>query len=203
MIRNARGVVEREQVPRPRGLKLPTRRPRGSPLPKCSQLPARSTATSKVGAVSKASQLAIRTSQHVACHSRSALEFSSESRGRAARLLQLQRARCTKYDLFLSYPRRDPVGPWVQDHFFPLLSRWLGAAMAQPPVLFLDREMETGTDWPASQSELHARTRTEPGVRATRRWRKRAAVGMSCSRRYKRHSPEHLNCLHTARRRAS
>jgi hypothetical protein len=57
-----------------------------------------------------------------------------------------------EWDIFISYPRRDPVGPWVQDHFFPLFEKWMGAAMKTQPRLFLDYQMENGTDWPSNIS---------------------------------------------------
>jgi hypothetical protein len=60
-----------------------------------------------------------------------------------------------QWDIFFSYPRRDPVGPWVQDHLFPTLEKWLKAAMTAPPRLFLDKQMEVGTRWPSNlQSSL-------------------------------------------------
>jgi hypothetical protein len=60
------------------------------------------------------------------------------------------------WDLFISYPRRDPLGPWVQDRLFPLLDRWLGAQMRSAPRLFIDTAMEDGTDWPSHLREsLH------------------------------------------------
>ncbi len=64
-----------------------------------------------------------------------------------------------KWDIFISYPRRDPIGPWVQEHFSPMLARWLGAAMPNAPQIFLDRNMETGTHWPSNlqHSLLHSR----------------------------------------------
>jgi hypothetical protein len=64
-----------------------------------------------------------------------------------------------QWDIFLSYPRRDPVGPWVQDHFYPLLKRWLGAAMPQAPTIFLDKSMENGTHWPSNLAESLLRSR--------------------------------------------
>jgi hypothetical protein len=61
-----------------------------------------------------------------------------------------------EFDVFISYPRRDPVGPWVQDRLHPLLTRWLGASMIQPPRIFIDGAMEDGTNWPSNLSEsLH------------------------------------------------
>jgi TIR domain len=58
-----------------------------------------------------------------------------------------------QWDVFLSYPRRDPIGPWVHEHFHPLLKRWLGAAMPQVPKIFLDTQMESGTHWPSNLSQ--------------------------------------------------
>lgn len=63
------------------------------------------------------------------------------------------------WDVFLSYPRRDPVGPWVQEQFYPLLKRWLGAAMTAPPRIFIDNQMEDGTHWPSNLSDSLLRSR--------------------------------------------
>jgi hypothetical protein len=52
-----------------------------------------------------------------------------------------------EWDLFVSYPRRDPIGPWVHDRFLPLLQRWLGAALPAPPRVFVDDRMASGTHW--------------------------------------------------------
>lgn len=64
-----------------------------------------------------------------------------------------------EWDIFISYPRRDPVGPWVNDHFYPLLQRWMGAAMPTTPRLFLDSQMDTGTHWPSNLSDSLHRSR--------------------------------------------
>jgi hypothetical protein len=63
------------------------------------------------------------------------------------------------WDVFISYPRRDPVGPWVRDRFHPLLSRWLGAALIERPRVFLDCNMEDGTHWPTNLQSCLARSK--------------------------------------------
>jgi hypothetical protein len=54
-----------------------------------------------------------------------------------------------RYDVFLSYSRRDPVLPWVRDHFKPQLEQWLTQSMPQDPAIFRDEDsVETGSSWP-------------------------------------------------------
>lgn len=64
-----------------------------------------------------------------------------------------------EYDIFMSYPRRSPVGPWVQKYFHPLIETWLGAAMPRKPSIFLDVQMEVGTHWPSNLKESLHRSR--------------------------------------------
>jgi hypothetical protein len=64
-----------------------------------------------------------------------------------------------EWDVFVSYPRRHPVGPWVNDHLFPLLQKWLNAALQHPPRLFFDTQMEQGTHWPSTLAESLLRSR--------------------------------------------
>lgn len=53
------------------------------------------------------------------------------------------------YDVFISYRRRSPVGDWVRNHFYPLVSDWLPQVMPYNPKIFIDfDEIETGQDWP-------------------------------------------------------
>lgn len=64
-----------------------------------------------------------------------------------------------QWDVFLSYPRADPVGPWVRDYFFPLLSRWLGASTPHEPTVFFDSTMEGGVHWPSRLKNSLLRSR--------------------------------------------
>lgn len=54
-----------------------------------------------------------------------------------------------QYDFFLSYSRRNPVGDWVRNHFFPELSQWLDSFCAQPARIFIDQKtIDAGDFWP-------------------------------------------------------
>jgi hypothetical protein len=64
-----------------------------------------------------------------------------------------------EWDLFVSYPRRDPIGPWVHDRLLPLLQRWLGAALPQVPEIFVDERMTSGTHWPSAISNALLRSK--------------------------------------------
>jgi hypothetical protein len=63
------------------------------------------------------------------------------------------------WDLFVSYPRRDPIGPWVHDRLLPLLERWLGAALPDAPRIFVDERMTSGTHWPSTLSDALLRSK--------------------------------------------
>jgi hypothetical protein len=55
-----------------------------------------------------------------------------------------------RYDVFLSYSRRSPVGEWVRNHFHPLLDNWLSSVMQHEPRIFVDWNQEVGANWPAN-----------------------------------------------------
>jgi hypothetical protein len=52
------------------------------------------------------------------------------------------------YDFFLSYPRRNPVGDWVRNHFSPELRQWLDSYASRPGRVFVDEDLEGGDYWP-------------------------------------------------------
>ena len=61
-----------------------------------------------------------------------------------------------EYHVFVSYRRSGDVGEWVNNHFHPLLVRRLEALLNEEPRVFIDREMDIGTDWPSRLSDaLH------------------------------------------------
>ena len=55
-----------------------------------------------------------------------------------------------KYDVFVSYRHQSPVLGWVTYHFRPLLEQWLPNFMPYDyePRVFIDLQIETGTEWP-------------------------------------------------------
>ncbi len=56
-------------------------------------------------------------------------------------------ARGYKWDVFISYRRREPVRSWVQEHFYQRLCEWLPEKMTREPSIFIDEQIETGTPW--------------------------------------------------------
>ena len=64
-----------------------------------------------------------------------------------------------EWDLFVSYPRREPIGPWVHDRFLPLLRRWLGAALPSAPRIFVDQQMANGVHWPSTLADALLRSK--------------------------------------------
>lgn len=65
-----------------------------------------------------------------------------------------------EYDVFISYRRKDPVLPWVREHFAPQLEQWLSESLPHEPKLFRDEDsIETGSTWPLALREGLRRTR--------------------------------------------
>lgn len=55
------------------------------------------------------------------------------------------------HDVFISYRHESPVRDWVLAHFYELLKGWLPQYMPvdHKPEIFIDADIETGTEWPA------------------------------------------------------
>ena len=53
-----------------------------------------------------------------------------------------------EYDIFLSYPRKGQVCPWVHNHFLPLLRECLDSHLENEPRIFVDTAQPTGVQWP-------------------------------------------------------
>lgn len=61
-----------------------------------------------------------------------------------------------EYHLFISYPRSGDVSEWVLNHFLPRLANCLESTMSDVPRIFVDEEVETGSDWPQKLADaLH------------------------------------------------
>jgi len=53
------------------------------------------------------------------------------------------------HDLFISYRRWGEWPVWVEHHFLPLLTHWLGEELGRPPSIFVDTKViEAGHIWP-------------------------------------------------------
>ena len=64
------------------------------------------------------------------------------------------------YDVFLSYRRWAEWPRWVERHFSPLLTHWLGEELGRPPQVFIDSQIiEVGEIWPTELTRALARTR--------------------------------------------
>ena len=66
-----------------------------------------------------------------------------------------------RYDVFISYPRSGAgnVGPWVHNHFHPLLLNCLADELPQDPEIFIDTRQEFGGYWPATLANALRRSR--------------------------------------------
>ena len=63
------------------------------------------------------------------------------------------------YDVFISYRHGGAVLSWMQEHFYPKLDAYLRHYTSREPKIFIDLEIETGSDWPARlrQALKHSR----------------------------------------------
>ena len=64
-----------------------------------------------------------------------------------------------EFDVFLSYPRAGQVGPWVHNHFLPVLRNCLDVHLAYEPRIFVDSAQPTGVKWPENIKEALLRSR--------------------------------------------
>lgn len=53
-----------------------------------------------------------------------------------------------EFDVFVSYKRYGEWTTWVQGEFFSLLRDHLSMALGRPAEIFIDNQLEGGTDWP-------------------------------------------------------
>ncbi len=61
-----------------------------------------------------------------------------------------------EYHLFMSYSRSGDVPEWLYNHFLPVLRNRLDAVLPEEPQLFIDKDIEKGSDWPETLSNaLH------------------------------------------------
>src|SRR5262245_60206696 len=53
-----------------------------------------------------------------------------------------------QHHFFISYSRSGDVPDWLDNHFLPVLTNRLIAVMDENPKIFVDKRIETGSDWP-------------------------------------------------------
>ncbi|MDH3892313.1 MAG: toll/interleukin-1 receptor domain-containing protein [candidate division Zixibacteria bacterium] len=53
-----------------------------------------------------------------------------------------------QYDIFLSYRRNPETLRWIHQHLQPLLTLRVSLELGRDPVIFIDDQIEAGTDWP-------------------------------------------------------
>lgn len=64
-----------------------------------------------------------------------------------------------EYDIFLSYPRIDPIGSWVEYVFAPELRKWLRAELGERTVFQDTADIEPGQRWPQRLADALGRSR--------------------------------------------
>lgn len=57
-----------------------------------------------------------------------------------------------EYDIFISYRHQGPAYSWVKEYFHPMLEQWLPehVPVTHEPKIFIDSQIETGAEWPAT-----------------------------------------------------
>jgi len=50
--------------------------------------------------------------------------------------------------IFVSYSRSGNIPEWLQNHFVPVLRKCMATLMPDEPALFVDEEIDPGSDWP-------------------------------------------------------
>jgi hypothetical protein len=53
-----------------------------------------------------------------------------------------------RYDVFVSYRRHGFWTDWVRGIFVPILEHWLAEDLGRPAAVFVDEDLEQGSDWP-------------------------------------------------------
>lgn len=64
-----------------------------------------------------------------------------------------------QYDIFISYRRDAETLGWINDHFEPLLSLRVGFELQRKPKIYVDKQMESGSAWPAALGAALGRSR--------------------------------------------
>jgi hypothetical protein len=62
-------------------------------------------------------------------------------------------------DVFISYSRSSAVEPWVRNHFYPQLKKWLDQSLPNEVDIFVDYQMPVGVPWPATLKHKLSRSR--------------------------------------------
>lgn len=55
-----------------------------------------------------------------------------------------------KYDIFISYRRDELTLHWIELHFLPLLKHHIKMELDRTPTIFVDTQLEIGSEWPIS-----------------------------------------------------
>jgi len=61
------------------------------------------------------------------------------------------------YHIFISYSRSGDVPSWVHTHFLPVLTNRMDAVLNERPQIFIDQQIDVGSDWPESLTRLRLR----------------------------------------------
>lgn len=78
-----------------------------------------------------------------------------------------------EFDVFISYIRSGNPHAWMHNHFLPRLRNCLADQVAHEPAVFIDEEMDRGTNWPARLETALNRTKVMVAVFSPQYFRSR------------------------------
>jgi len=81
-----------------------------------------------------------------------------------------------QFDVFISYIRSGNPHAWMWNHFLSRLRNCLADHLVDEPAVFIDEEMERGTNWPHSLEQALSRTKIMLAVFSPQYFRSRWCV---------------------------
>ena len=64
-----------------------------------------------------------------------------------------------KYDIFVSYRWHSETVYWLEQHFLRLIDLHVGQELRKRPQIFVDRQIEVGSDWPTALGKALSQSR--------------------------------------------
>lgn len=60
-----------------------------------------------------------------------------------------------KHHVFVSHSRSGDVPEWLYNHFVPVLTNQLEGLLDEDPTIFVDKNIDVGSEWPAALADAH------------------------------------------------
>jgi hypothetical protein len=64
-----------------------------------------------------------------------------------------------QYDIFISYRRVGATRKWLENVFFPILNDIVALEIGQDPKIYIDSQIEVGSEWPNSLGEALSKSK--------------------------------------------